>query len=154
MRRRESATNSAVSRASALLSEWTGLELRGATPRRVDEFLKTRAQQLGYDSKSAYVDHLQSLEPDDPESQRLINLVTNGLTAFWRDKPQLDALATVLDKLREGRSNDQPVNVWCAGCSSGEEAYTVAMIADRHDVPTYVLGSDLNTEALASARRG
>ncbi|MFW6058118.1 MAG: CheR family methyltransferase, partial [Persicimonas sp.] len=143
-----------VAQACALLSEWTGLELRGTAPRRVDEFLRTRATQLGYVSKDAYVQHLHGLDPRDEESQRLINLVTNGLTAFWRDLPQLDALKTVFDKLADSRSQARPINVWCAGCSSGEEAYTVAMIAAEQDVPVHVLGSDLNTESLGHAREG
>jgi chemotaxis protein methyltransferase CheR len=145
---------SPVGEACSLLSSWTGLELRGTAPRRVAKFLRTRAEQTGYESKHAYVSFLQTLAPTDDEAQRLINLVTNGLTCFWRDMPQLDALKTVFAKLGDSRSDDRPINVWCAGCSTGEEAYTVAMIAAEQQVPVHVLGSDLNTESLRHARRG
>jgi chemotaxis protein methyltransferase CheR len=145
-----------MARACALLSGWTGLELRGSAPRRVEEFLTMRAEQLGYPSKVAYVDFLATQEPTDPEPQELTNLVTNGLTCFWRDTPQLNALGTVFKKLRDSRVADgqprtQPINVWCAGCSTGEEAYTVAMIGADQDVPVHVLGSDINTESLRHA---
>jgi chemotaxis protein methyltransferase CheR len=145
---------SPVGQACSLLSSWTGLELRGTAPRRVGEFLSVRAEQTGYASKEAYVAFLQTLSPTDDEPQQLINLVTNGLTCFWRDVPQLNALETVFSKLRDSRSANKPVNVWCAGCSTGEEAYTVAMIAAELDVPVHVLGSDLNTESLRHASEG
>lgn len=145
---------SPVGQACALLSRWTGLELRGTAPRRVEEFLSTRAAHLGYASKDDYVAYLQTLSPTDEESQQLTNLVTNGLTCFWRDLPQLHALKTVFEKLGDRRGPDAPVNVWCAGCSTGEEAYTVAMIAHEQDVPVHVLGSDINTDSLGHAREG
>ncbi|QDG51471.1 hypothetical protein FIV42_12160 [Persicimonas caeni] len=149
-----------VGEACGLLSSWTGLELRGTAPRRVAEFLRTRAEQLGYASMDEYVDYLSALAPTAEESQQLINLVTNGLTCFWRDKPQLHALETVFGKLSRARGSSEtsapmePIKVWCAGCSTGEEAYTVAMIAEEHGVPVQVLGSDLNTESLRHARQG
>lgn len=143
-----------VGEACALLSSWTGLQLRGTAPRRVAEFLRARARHLGHGSIEEYLAFLRGLSPTADESQQLINLVTNGLTCFWRDKPQLHALETVFAKIRYARKSDEPLNVWCAGCSTGEEAYTVAMIADEHDVPVNVLGSDLNTESLRHAHQG
>lgn len=148
-----------VSRACALLTAWTGLALRGMTPRRVDEFLCRRAARLGYPSPAEYVDFLQNQSATGDEAQRLTNLVTNGLTCFWRDTPQLSALAEVLVALRDAQpatstGATRALNIWCAGCSSGEEAYTVAMLAADHGVAVRVLGSDINTDSLHHARRG
>lgn len=147
-----------VARACALLTSWTGLALRGMAPRRVDEFLRRRAARLGYPSPAEYVDFLHSQPATGEEAQRLTNLVTNGLTCFWRDTPQLDALAQVLRALRDAQdaapTSARALNIWCAGCSTGEETYTVAMLAADLGVAVRVLGSDINTDSLQHARRG
>jgi chemotaxis protein methyltransferase CheR len=135
-----------------LLTEWTGIELKGSAPRRVEGFLRSRAHQLGYPNKEEYLAHLGELDRSDPEPQRLINLVTNGLTMFWRDEPQLNAFASVVDEMSEELASARPLQVWCAGCSTGEEAYTVAMIAEEHGVDVEVLGTDINTDYLRHAR--
>jgi chemotaxis protein methyltransferase CheR len=142
----------AVGVACDLLTEWTGIELKGSAPRRVDEFLRSRASQLGYPNKQEYLSHLGELDRSDPEPQRLINLVTNGLTMFWRDEPQLNAFASVVDEMSADMSSARPLQVWCAGCSTGEEAYTVAMIGEEHGVDVEVLGTDINTDYLRHAR--
>ena len=141
-----------VGMACDLLTDWTGIELRGSAPRRVEEFLSSRAHQFGYPSKREYLDHLSQLERSDPEPQRLINLVTNGLTMFWRDEPQLDALGSVIEELAGDLDSGRPLQVWCAGCSTGEEAYTVAMIAAEQALDVEVLGTDINTGYLRHAR--
>ncbi|AWV91268.1 CheR family methyltransferase [Bradymonas sediminis] len=146
-----------VLQACSLLSTWTGMELRGSAPRRVEEFLSIRAEHLGYASTLDYVAFLKTQSPTDEEPQQLTNLVTNGLTCFWRDTPQLNALGTVfanLGKARAEAGDHRPITVWCAGCSTGEEAYTVAMIGVDNGVPIQVLGTDINTESLEHAHRG
>ena len=134
------------------LEAWTGMALRGATPQRLRHFLERRAQHLGLSGPAAYIDYVCPQSPRAAEPARLINLVTNGLTAFWRDEPQLDAARQAMRDLHA--RHKRPLAIWCAGCSSGEEAYTVAMIAAEHDIPCAILGTDLNTEALESARAG
>lgn len=151
------AKNASVTQACALLSTWTGMELRGSAPRRVEEFLSIRAEHLGYTATMDYVAFLKTQSPTDPEPQQLTNLVTNGLTCFWRDTPQLHALGEVFAKLGKARArtgSKRPINVWCAGCSTGEEAYTVAMIGVDQDVAIHVLGTDINTESLRHAHQG
>lgn len=151
------AQRASVAQACALLSTWTGIELRGSAPRRVGEFLSMRAEHLGYASTMDYVAFLKTQVPTAPEPQQLTNLVTNGLTCFWRDTPQLNALGTVFAELGRARAragDPRPINVWCAGCSTGEEAYTVAMIGVDQGVGIHVLGTDINTESLNHAHCG
>lgn len=153
----DASKRASVTQACALLSTWTGMELRGSAPRRVGEFLSMRAEQLGYASTMDYVAFLKTQSPTSEEPQQLTNLVTNGLTCFWRDTPQLNALGTVFAELGKARAeagSQQPINVWCAGCSTGEEAYTVAMIGVDQGVPIHVLGTDINSESLNHAHRG
>lgn len=140
-----------VASAERLFERWIGFDIHGAAPRRLQDFLVTRAAHLGFDTVARYLDSLPSDRPTTEEAQRLVNVITNGLTAFWRDPHQLEALATLLQQLhdRYGRTLD----VWCAGCATGEEAYSVAIAAAEIGVPVRVLGTDINTGYLDEARR-
>lgn len=138
--------------AEKLFEAWIGFDIHGAAPRRLKDLLVARATQLGFGSVAHYLDALPPKRPTTTEAQRLIDVVTNGLTAFWRDPQQLEALASLLAPLHEryGRT----LNVWCAGCATGEEAYSVAIAAQEIGVPVRVLGTDINTGYLDEARRG
>lgn len=143
-----------ITRACELLEGWTGFTLRETAPRRIAETFGRRSVELGYDDPMAYLDALSDLPPTADEPQRLVNLITNGLTAFWRDEPQLSALRSILGHLYATNPASAPLQIWCAGVSTGEEAYTVAMIADEESIPVRILGSDVNTDFLETARRG
>ncbi len=136
----------------SIIESWIGVRLHSAAPHRLREFLERRARSLALGSPADYLKLLHSAEPAHPERRELINLVTNGLTAFWRDPPQLDALGSALEELFPVRG--RPLSVWCAGCSTGEEPYTIAMIAAERGVEIDLLATDINTEFLSIARRG
>lgn len=141
-----------VGTACELLSQWTGFEFREAAPGRLAEFLEMRSRTTGFESVSDYLNELSRLPNDADEPQRLINLITNGLTAFWRDEPQLEALRAVMREIwtRRGRT----LNIWCGGCSTGEEAYTAAIIAREEGIDAAILGTDINTDFLGRAIAG
>lgn len=142
-----------ISEACDLMEQWTGFSLRETRPRRIANIFHQRAEQRGFDDPIAYLEVLGDLSPTADEPQRLVNLITNGLTAFWRDAPQLSALRSILNHLHVP-SQIHPIQVWCAGVSTGEEAYTVSMVADEESIPVDVLGTDVNTDFLKTARRG
>jgi len=141
-----------IARACSLIEQWIGITLRGAAPHRLREFLERRAKILGYASAETYLREIGRQSLRDSEPRQLINLVTNGLTAFWRDPPQLDALRVALLEL--SRRHDRQLSVWCAGCSTGEEAYTVSMICKEAGIDAVILGSDINTDFLSHAQGG
>ena len=151
---RASSRREMISQACDLIEEWTGFALRETAPRRIAETFDERSRRLGYDHPLDYLEELRHLPPTADEPQRLVNLITNGLTAFWRDKPQLSALRSLLNHLYDPHYALGPVYVWCAGVSTGEEAYTVAILADEEDVDVHVLGTDINTDFLATAQSG
>jgi chemotaxis protein methyltransferase CheR len=132
------------------LSDWTGFDLeRGGRLDALDRLIDQRIAALGLGSADAYLEMLS--RPDDPEASRLINAITVGHTWFFRDREQTDAVAEVLrSSLGQGRR----VRVWVAGCSTGEEAYTIAMLAESIGIDVEVLGTDINSEALQYARAG
>jgi chemotaxis protein methyltransferase CheR len=87
-------------------------------------------------------------------------LLTNGETYFFRDHGQFDLLRLrLLPELIERRRDAKSLRLWSAGCSSGEEAYSLAMLVDmllpdRNDWNILVLGSDIDEVALKKARQG
>ncbi len=140
-----------VETARRLIGHWTGFELRPSTPQRIYALLEGRRDALNFTTIDDYLYVLSSLSSTDEEPQRLINLITNGLTAFWRDDVQLEALRTIM---REASTRQRPLQIWCAGCSTGEEPFTIAMLAREAGVDARILGTDLNTDFLNHARQG
>ena len=145
------ATSLDVASAERLFESWIGFDIHGAAPRRLREFLGMRAAQLGFDTVFRYLEALPADRPTSLEAQRLVNVLTNGMTAFWRDRHQLEALGVILRQLYD--RYERPLDVWCAGCATGEEAYSIAIAARELGVPVRVLGTDVNTTYLDDARR-
>ncbi len=101
-------------------------------------------------------------EPDGAAWEKLVTLVTVGETYFFRHREQFDAFRRVaLPSLVDARRGlERPaVRAWSAGCSSGEEAYSLAMLLeealpDRARWQVRVVGTDIDAEALERARAG
>ncbi len=87
----------------------------------------------------------------------LLAELTVGETYFFREAAQLDLLRTdVLPSLLAARSAVAPLRLWSAGCASGEEPYTLAILLRElgWPHPAEILGTDVSSPRLASARRG
>lgn len=125
-------------------------------------------EQLGLDREDDYFDRLRGEAPSlvEAELRNLLNLVTVTETCFFRDASQFrllrDHIITTLIAERSARADGpKRIRIWSAGCSSGEEAYSIAITLDEMGVyaacPDWtieVIGTDLNTRALEKARRG
>jgi chemotaxis protein methyltransferase CheR len=89
---------------------------------------------------------------------RLIDEVTVQETAFVRDRHQLDAIAWHSLRQAAGAAGSRTIRAWSAGCASGEEAYTLALLAAEAFAPAQppvdVLGTDISGAALAAAAAG
>jgi chemotaxis protein methyltransferase CheR len=109
-------------------------------------------------------DYYEILEADRSgrELSELLNLLTTTETYFFRNSQQLqsfeeEVLPAIIKKKQEARTSH--IHLWSAGCSSGEEPYTLAMIlletipAIRH-WKISIVGTDINTQVLARAREG
>jgi chemotaxis protein methyltransferase CheR len=120
--------------------------------------LVTRATRLGL---SKLDDYLAILQYDEAEFRELLNLVTINETSFFRFPQQFQALRDrVLPEILESKlSTNRHVRVWSAGCSTGEEPYTIGMSLIDSGMEAlgwipHVLGTDVSTKALAVAREG
>jgi chemotaxis protein methyltransferase CheR len=95
-----------------------------------------------------------SRAPDgDPLCQTLVEAMLVHETFFYRHPDQLDVMVReVLPALRERRG--EPLRVWCAGCATGEEAYTLAFLLRDAGCAGRVIATDLSPASLAEARAG
>jgi two-component system, chemotaxis family, CheB/CheR fusion protein len=118
---------------------------------------RRRMDAVGCESFSDYLDFLE-VHPD--EFEQLFNELLINVTEFFRDPPAWEHLRTdALPLLLERKPADEPIRVWSAGCSSGQEAYTVAIVlAELLGVDVYgervkVYATDVDEQALDQARR-
>jgi len=129
-----------------------GIELPGQSRRSIESFVSSRCQARGYPSVEDYFLSLAAADPAEPELQELVGTVTNGKTSFFRHPRQLAALTDlVLTLVRRGR---RELSIWCAACSTGEEAYSVAIELAMAGIESEVLGTDVSKAAIDVARRG
>lgn len=138
-----------------------GINLGNGKRELVKARLGKRLRELGISSYAAYMRHVES-EPSGAELANMIDALTTNVTNFFRESQHMDYLRdTMLPKLAAARGRDgQPkLRVWSAGCSSGEEPYTIAMVLrealtgiDRWDVK--VLATDISNRILVKAKRG
>ena len=120
--------------------------------------LSPRAKELNFDSFQKYFYFLQYDPRSDAEFDQIFDLVTTNETYFFREPAQLQAFIEeiVPDLLK--RKSVKKIRIWSAGCSSGEEPYSLAMLlqeAGWYDHAAFeIFASDINQQVLGKARRG
>ncbi len=95
----------------------------------------------------------------DEEMTAAIEVLTVNETFFFREKNQLKAFSDeILPEIKEINKQKKRIRIWSAGCSTGEEPYTIAMLileyGGLYGWDIEILGSDINQRVLAAARRG
>ena len=134
------------------LHHWTGIELRPGKESLVMGRLERRLRRFDL---STYSEYFQLLgRRDAPEETRIaIDLMTTNETYFFREPEHFELLPQLLPARA---SSGQPLRVWSAASSTGEEACSIALtLADCvPDRQWEVLGTDLSTRVIETARRG
>jgi two-component system, chemotaxis family, CheB/CheR fusion protein len=132
--------------------DFTGYK-RPTLMRRVSK----RIQMLNINS---FVDYLDFLEVHPEEFPQLFNTILINVTSFFRDPAVWDYLGEqIIPRLLQEKERDNPIRVWSAGCASGEEAYTAAMVlAEAVGLEVFrrrvkVYATDVDEEALSVARQ-
>jgi chemotaxis protein methyltransferase CheR len=147
-------------RVSELIAASTGLhfppERRADLRRALDE----AAPELGFDDCDACVDWLLDAPLSSEALRKLARHLVVGETYFFRERPSFNALAThVLPLLIRRRSAARRLRLWSAACSTGEEAYSLAILLQRllpewRDWNISILATDINPESLRKAEAG
>lgn len=131
--------------------------------RLLEERCGKRMQVLGVKTLREYYDCLTVKPNRQSEIVALLNEITIGETCFFRNQPQLDAIRTlVLPQILEARASlpTRHLRIWSAGCSTGEEPYTLSMMlleeqAARLKGWTFeILATDLNERSVSRAMAG
>ena len=141
-----------------LVKELTGINLSEAKRDMVYSRISRRIRDVGVANFAEYCDLVS--QPESDEIGNFVNAITTNLTSFFRESHHFEFLAkTVVPYLLEERRYDRKLRFWCAGCSTGEEPYTLAMTL-REALPTdlnwdvKILATDLDTNVLATAKQG
>ena len=105
--------------------------------------------------------YIQILRSDPNELALLAKDLLINVTAFFRDQQVFDLLAAkIIPDLVRSRAPNKPIRIWIAGCSTGEETYSLAMLfreeitAAKLDIKLQVFASDVDPDAVASAQEG
>ena len=122
-----------------------------------------RTKQLGVRSPREYWDRLTAQPFRDAELRELLNEVTIGETCLFRSQPQLDALRKVILPeivVEKTKQITKRLRIWSAGCSTGEESYTLAMnmLEESERLlkgwTVEILATDLNDRSVETAKAG
>ncbi|MBV9749247.1 MAG: chemotaxis protein methyltransferase, partial [Acetobacteraceae bacterium] len=143
---------------AAILRDRTGHDFHGYKRNTFLRRVQRRMQVVEVDEIASYVAVLRT-RPD--EAQLLLNDLLIGVTQFFRDRREFGLLeAQVIPRLFEGKGRHDQVRVWVLGCSTGEEAYSIAILlrefAAGIEAPPHlqIFASDIDGRALAAARVG
>ncbi|RSU46863.1 protein-glutamate O-methyltransferase CheR [Sphingomonas sp. S-NIH.Pt15_0812] len=145
-------------RVAAFIEQHSGIKTPPSKRLLVEGRLRRRARASGFASVADYCEHVFA----DPatlatEAELLVNALTTNKTDFFREPKHFDYLtARVLPALVA--AGERRLRVWSAGCSTGAEPYTLAMLLDQFCMTQPcgygILATDIDTEVLETARRG
>ncbi len=146
---------------SELIYEKSGINLHHGKRELLKARLAKVLRQFQFRSVSEYYDYLMKDTSGDAFIP-LLDVISTNLTAFLRESKHFEFLAdTAVPELfaHEGVRGARDIRIWCAGCSSGEEAYSIAItmldaLPENRHKDLHILATDLSTRMLQLAERG
>ncbi|MDX1346952.1 MAG: protein-glutamate O-methyltransferase CheR [Thiomicrorhabdus chilensis] len=149
-------TEKDFARIKKLVYDFAGIDLNESKKNLVYNRLSKRIRFLGLQSFRRYLDYVE--EQGESEFVNLINSITTNLTFFFRENHHFEYLAnTVIPMLLQQNQTSRKLRIWSAGCSTGEEPYSLA-ITLKETVPAgwdaKVIATDLDTTVVETALKG
>lgn len=150
-------SNSDFSLFSELIQNLCAIRMPIVKKTMLEARLRKRMRVLGMSSFKEYWNYINSPQGGQDELVHMIDVVTTNKTDFFREPAHIEYLYnSVLPKIRE---KQRAVRIWSAGCSTGKEAYTLAMILREYsrnegELDFSILGTDISTAALEKAVKG
>ncbi len=118
---------------AALLEEKTGMHMPVARKSFLETNLGLRMREIGCEEYDEYYQYLKDIRYGETEWIILIDRLTIHETRFFRHPPSIDFIQQIfLPAFSQGNTNNAQLKIWSAGCSTGEEAYTLAMLVDNY----------------------
>jgi chemotaxis protein methyltransferase CheR len=142
-------------RIRAMVHDQIGIELGPSKQALVEARLAKRLRHLGLDGYDAYLARVEA-DVDGDELVLLLDAISTNVTSFFRERAGLDEIAR--RHAIAVRGGQRRLRYWSAASSSGQEAYSLAMLladaAPLDGLDLAILGTDISTRMLATARRG
>ena len=143
-------------RVVVLIHDSVGISLSESKKHLVYNRLANRLRANKLNSFDQYIDLLKDKKA--LEWEFFINALTTNLTSFFREAYHFEMLSQYIEEHLRSRLQGEPIKIWCSACSTGEEAYSIAMtmidLFGTMTPPVKILATDLNTSVLSSARLG
>lgn len=143
-------------RVKSMVYDFAGIDLNESKKNLVYNRLSKRIRFLSLSSFSQYLDYVE--QQGEAEFVHLINAITTNLTFFFRENHHFEYLTnTIIPMLMKENASTKKIRIWSAGCSTGEEPYSLA-ITLKEAVPAgwdaRVLATDLDTNVVETGRKG
>jgi chemotaxis protein methyltransferase CheR len=141
------------------LSTKYGLRIPADKKVMLESRLISRINALKLNSVDDYINYTFKSGDSNNEYQFFIDQVTTHKTFFFRENYQFDFLSGIIDNYVTKLSANRPLNLWSAGCSTGEEVYTLGMILNekKSTIPQLdykIIGTDISVPSLKIAAKG
>ncbi len=156
LRHYEGLSDRAFKKLAEYIEAQLGIRMPDAKRIMLESRLQKRLRILGLPDYDAYLDHVFS-DSDNTELVQMIDAVTTNKTDFFREPDHFDILTSrILPKALSNPGMGRPFSFWSAGCATGEEPYTLAMVLEEfiltHPGFSYqIIASDISTQALQKA---
>lgn len=150
-------TPEAISYVCTIVRQRSAIELDAAKAYLIEARLSPVARRCGLTSTAELIGKLQS-KVDPVVQQQVVEAMTTNETSFYRDAHPFDALrSTIIPEVLKIRATQRTLNIWSAACSTGQEAYSIAMLLSEQFPElaawkTQILGTDLSDDVLEKAR--
>src|SRR5688572_1195670 len=140
------------------LSSRYGLRIPPEKKVLLESRLISRLNHLKMQSIEEYIDHVFKSKQANDEYQYFVDQITTHKTFFFRENYQFEFLAKNVEGYLKKRSGGNMLNVWSAGCSTGEEVYTLGMVLNekKKDISLdfKIVGTDISIPSLKKAAMG
>ncbi|OOZ35611.1 hypothetical protein BOW51_11270 [Solemya velesiana gill symbiont] len=153
-------SNPAFDSIAGLITARSGIVIASRERQWLCLIIKDRIGKNGLDSIADYDRLLQGIRPDNREWLELLHQLIIGETYFFRDRGQTDLLKDhLLPQLIDRNRLRRELRIWSAGCSTGEELYSIAILLSQilqtpEDWLLLLLGTNINHRALEKAESG
>jgi len=142
-----------------LIEEKIGVYVYKEQESNLFRIIKSRLNETKIKSTSEYLSYLRNQNDKSIELKKIINLLTVNETYFYRDCGQFETLKKYIIPEIINKKNNKSLRIWCAGCSTGEEPFTVAIIIkelQRYNpqISVSILATDINCDVLEKAKKG
>jgi chemotaxis protein methyltransferase CheR len=146
-------------RLSSYVTREYGIKLPVNKRSMLESRLNKKVKSLGLDNYKQFLDHIFSEEEKQGDLLHVIDLITTNKTDFFREPEHFKFLSGNFLPAWTAQANRQTMNVWSAGCSSGEEPYTLVMVLEefRKRNPAFnysLLASDVSIRMIQAAFKG